>query len=197
MRCALRMLDREGPEALSFRAVARELGMTVGALSRYFRNLADLEDEVAAEIMSELRPLEPGKDLREQLLRLGMDWLRINRAHPYLLKIHGAASAAAVARHIGQGIKVMVQGGIDFERALTIYSTVTNLAYAWGAQVAQQSSPAHQALMVQAFTEEVGELGPRMMKLSATDAESFHRRSFLMVIDGLLDHPSANSKKRG
>ena len=85
------MLDREGPEALTFRAVARELDITVGALSRYFKNLADLHDEVAARIMSDVRPLDTARKLglREQLVRLGMDWLEINRAHPYLVTIHG------------------------------------------------------------------------------------------------------------
>src|SRR3546814_13570977 len=97
------MLDRDGQATLTFRAVARELDITVGALSRYFKNLADLQDEVAAQIMATLRPLSAvsKRGLREQLLQFGVEFLEINRAHPYLLTIQGTATARSEERRVG------------------------------------------------------------------------------------------------
>src|SRR3546814_13944414 len=118
--CALpifRMLDRDGQATLTFRAVARELDITVGALSRYFKNLADLQDEVAAQIMATLRPLSAvsKRGLREQLLQLGVEFLEINRAHPYLLTIQGPATAAVIARQSNKCCQGAVKFGTDME----------------------------------------------------------------------------------
>ena len=198
VQCAIRMLDREGPEALTFRSVARELDITVGALSRYFKNLADLQDEVAARIMSGVRPLDAASKLglREQLVRLGMAWLEINRAHPYLVTIHGAASATIVARHTGRCLKVLLDAGIDFERALAIYSIVGSLAYAWGVQGARRGNPELQSRIMRAFADEIGEFAPQMAKLAPAASTAFYRRSFLLLIDGLLPGKIAAGNER-
>lgn len=197
VQCAIRMLDRKGPEALTFRAMARELGITVGALSRYFKNLADLQDEVAASIMSGLRPLDAASKtgLREQLLRLGMATLEINLAHPYLVTIHGPASAAVVARHSHQCLKVLLDAGIDFDRAIAIYSMVGNLAYGWGAQNQSQKSPELQARIAKAYLDEIGEFAPQMARLlSATVNKTVFRRWLLLYIDGVLPGKTLSGK---
>ena len=189
VQCTLRMLDREGPDALTFRAVARELGITVGALSRYFRNLADLEDEVAAKIMSGVRPLEASgrTALRQQLLRLGMDVLEISRAHPYLAKIHGVASATVVARHARECLRVLVDAGLSFDRAMALYSLVGSLPAAWGSQNRVTRSAEMEARIVHAYSQQMGEFAPqfnRMMSVATTTAS--YRRWLLVYIDALL-----------
>ncbi|MGH8506956.1 MAG: TetR/AcrR family transcriptional regulator [Stenotrophobium sp.] len=197
VQCAIRMLDREGPGALTFRAVARELDIAVGALSRYFKNLADLEDEVAAQIMSELRPLDSNskRGLRDQLLRFGIDLLEIHRAHPYLLTIHGPASAAVIARHMKRSLEALLKEGLDFERALAIYSMVGSLPYAWGAQTTRQQKPELQAQVSQAFSEQMDEYFPKMEKLLTADTTAtLYRRWFLFYIDAMLSASPAAGK---
>ncbi|HZP12421.1 MAG TPA: helix-turn-helix domain-containing protein [Nevskiaceae bacterium] len=188
VRITIELLDRDGPDSLTFRGVARELGVAVGALSRYFRNLQDLRDAVTAQISAGVRPLaaKSKRELRQQLVRLGMDWLEVNRAHPYLLTIHGSASAAVIARHVSQGVKVLVACGVDFERAMVIYSIVTNLAHAWGVELARQQDPALQAAVVQAFTDESAELAPQLTRLAAAYRGGMQRRALELVVDGLL-----------
>ncbi len=199
VECALRMLDREGPDTLTFRAVARELDVTVGALSRYFKNLADLEDEVAAQIMSELRPLnaKSKSSLRDQLLRLSLDILEITRAHPYLVKIHGPASAAVVGRTTQQCVKVMVDAGIAFERAMAIYSLIGAMPNAWATPIARPGNPEQDALTGQAYLESLGELAPQMKKLLASaTATTLYRRWLTLYLDALLDTPAVARKGR-
>jgi AcrR family transcriptional regulator len=193
------MLDREGPETLTFRAVARELDMTVGALSRYFKNLADLEDEVAAQIMSELRPLESKSksSLRDQLLRVSMDLLDMCRAHPYLVKIHGPASARVSARQTKQCMKVMADAGIEFDRAMAIYSLVGSMPSAWASAIAQPSNPEQTALIAQAYMDELGEFAPQMNKLVGSVANgSVYKRWLTIYLDALLATPTASGKGR-
>src|SRR3546814_2459086 len=95
-------------------------GVQTCVLPIYFKNLADLQDEVAAQIMATLRPLSAvsKRGLREQLLQFGVEFLEINRAHPYLLTIQGPATAAVIARHTKQCLKVLLKFGIDMDRAM-------------------------------------------------------------------------------
>src|SRR3546814_17076071 len=55
VQCAIRMLDRDGHATLTFCAVARELDITVGALSRYSITQADLQDAIEEPITDHLR----------------------------------------------------------------------------------------------------------------------------------------------
>jgi AcrR family transcriptional regulator len=187
--CALRLMDREGPEALTFRAVARELDLAVGALSRYFRNLADLQDEVAAKVMAGVRPIEfrTKRDLLAQLAQFGIDLLESTEDHPYLARIHGPASAAVISRISARCIKAMMQAGVDAERATIILSVVMNLAYAWGTRDAIPRSPELQARIAAAAAAELGDLIPQMTKGAANiDPTTRHRQWFLLCIKGLL-----------
>jgi AcrR family transcriptional regulator len=51
---ARRILVAEGPEAVSLRAIAREMGMTAPALYRYFGSHEDLIKHVVADIFTEI-----------------------------------------------------------------------------------------------------------------------------------------------
>lgn len=189
VQCTLRMLDREGPEALTFRAVARELGITVGALSRYFKNLADLEDEVTAQILSALRPFNTSKKqgLREQLLRFGTDLLEMHSAHPYLLKLNGPASAAVIGQHMKQSLNALIDAGLDLDRALALYSMVANLPYAWGVQASRQQTPELLAQEAAVMSQHIGDLFPKVEKLLARDTtQVIFNRWLLIYIDAML-----------
>jgi AcrR family transcriptional regulator len=185
--CALRLMKRDGAAALSFRAVARELGIAVGALSRYFPNLADLKDAVAAKVMSGIRPLDAGtkRELRNQLVRLGLELLAVTRAHPYLVTIHGPASAVVISRMAARNLKAMMCAGVEFDRALAIHSIVTHLAHAWGMQDAIPRSPEMSARIVAVATPEFGDLLPEIASRGLPTSATY-RKWFLLCIDGLL-----------
>src|SRR5258707_15891802 len=51
---ARRILVSEGPDAVSLRAIAREMGMTAPALYRYFGSHEELIKHVCADIFTEL-----------------------------------------------------------------------------------------------------------------------------------------------
>lgn len=189
VECAIRLLDRHGPETLTLRGVARELGVAMGALYRYFKNLADLEDEVAAKIMSQMRQLDASakEDLREQLVLLGMDMFAMHRRYPYLLKIEGPATARVAARHTRSFLSTLMDAGVAFEAAIALYSTLGSLAYSWGTQSRPAGDPDLQQEIGQAFVGELGDLAGAFLRLATEvpDGKVF-RRWFLLHIDAFL-----------
>ena len=198
MEFAISKLARDGSEALTFRAVAREMNIAVGAFSRYFKSLSELEDAMAARIISMVVPPNAGneKGLREELLRLCLDWLAVTRTYPALVTFGGPASATALAGHVGQVVKVMADAGIDLERAILTYGMVINLAYAWGVQVSRQSSRKIQKKSIQAFTRQAGGLTPQLAKLfEASDTEKSYRQSIILLLDGLLPAMPSRNKR--
>ncbi|MEV5572975.1 TetR/AcrR family transcriptional regulator [Spirillospora sp. NPDC052269] len=51
---ALRLMSEGGPDAISLRAIAREMGMTAGAIYSYFRTRDDLVTTLIGDVYSEL-----------------------------------------------------------------------------------------------------------------------------------------------
>jgi AcrR family transcriptional regulator len=72
---ARRLLVADGPEALTLRAIAREMGMTAPALYRYFASHEELVGAVAVDLLAELTAtLEEARDtvgLEDPVGRLG------------------------------------------------------------------------------------------------------------------------------
>src|SRR5256714_2594094 len=59
---ARRILVKDGPEAVSLRAIAREMGMTAPGLYRYFGNYEELVRYLCASIFTEL-----GNDIHQAI----------------------------------------------------------------------------------------------------------------------------------
>ena len=66
IQTARRLLVRSGPEAMSLRAIAREMGMTAPGLYRYFDSHEDLHRHVCASIFTEL-----GQDIHQAIQAAG------------------------------------------------------------------------------------------------------------------------------
>jgi len=67
-RTARQILVEQGPEAVSLRAIAREMGMTAPALYRYFDSHENLLEHVVADIFSEI-----ADDIQAAITRAGQD----------------------------------------------------------------------------------------------------------------------------
>lgn len=61
---ARQLLARGGPAAISLRAIARDMGMTAGAIYRYFASFDALLDAIVSDLFDELREVvEAARDL--------------------------------------------------------------------------------------------------------------------------------------
>lgn len=85
---ARRLLVTGGPQAISLRAIAREMGMTAPAIYRYFPSLDALVTELTGDLYNELRETveqareRAGDDPVRQLAEMARGFRRWSLAHP-------------------------------------------------------------------------------------------------------------------
>jgi AcrR family transcriptional regulator len=91
VKLALRVIEREGSEALSMRAVARKLRVAPNALYNYFPNRRALEAAIAEEgykaLCSCLKRASSGKPGAAILQALCQSFLRFAHAHQSLISL--------------------------------------------------------------------------------------------------------------
>jgi len=89
---ARRILVAEGPDAVTLRAIAREMGMTAPALYRYFGSheelvkhvIADIFTELAADIRNAIAAADAGSggDMTAKVLAACWEFRRWSLSHP-------------------------------------------------------------------------------------------------------------------
>lgn len=88
---ARRLLEAEGPTALSLRAVAREAGVSPAAPYHHFKDKAELLDAVAHEgwqlLNDAMREAKSRVEGRQQLTQLGIAYVCFARDHPALYRV--------------------------------------------------------------------------------------------------------------
>jgi AcrR family transcriptional regulator len=89
---ARRLLERDGPSALSLRAVAREAGVSPAAPYHHFKDKAELLDAVAHEGWEMLdaalvRARDGADSIRDRMVSLGVAYVCFARDHPALYRV--------------------------------------------------------------------------------------------------------------
>ncbi|MBX3483370.1 TetR/AcrR family transcriptional regulator [Phenylobacterium sp.] len=88
---ARRLLEAEGPSALSLRAVAREAGVSPAAPYHHFKDKAELLDAVAHEgwemLQMAMTDAKAGVEGREQLTSIGIAYVCFARDNPALYRV--------------------------------------------------------------------------------------------------------------
>jgi AcrR family transcriptional regulator len=91
VEAARRLLEAEGPSALSLRAVAREAGVSPAAPYHHFKDKAELLDAVAQEgwdiLGVQMAAAKRAAQGLEQLTALGIAYVLFAREHPALYRV--------------------------------------------------------------------------------------------------------------
>jgi AcrR family transcriptional regulator len=130
VKVALDLVDRDGHEALSMRAIAAELGTGVATLYNYFGSLAELKDAMALVLIDEI-PLLDGRDAQEtrrQLKDMATTYAKVAERHPDFEQMVGPLAYQRVLRLLNSALCVMVNAGVDIERAGVMWSVLQSLA---------------------------------------------------------------------
>jgi AcrR family transcriptional regulator len=130
IKAALDLLDREGHEALSMRAIAAELGTGVATLYNYFGSLADLNDALAMNLLSGIQLLDAknARQAREQLKEMVMAYAKVAERHPDIDQMIGPQTYQRVLQLLNSALHAMVNAGVDIERAGIMWSILQSLA---------------------------------------------------------------------
>ncbi|MEU8779503.1 TetR/AcrR family transcriptional regulator [Streptomyces sp. NPDC048606] len=121
---ALRILDEEGPQALSFRALADRLDVSHATVQRRCVDLAGLLDLCTEHLAARLPEVPAGTDWAEAAeLRFGA-FYRLLVAHPGLLVLRGGRpwlGRQLLARLVEPSLADSVAAGMTPAEAMTVY----------------------------------------------------------------------------
>lgn len=129
IKAALDLMDREGHQALSMRAIAAELGTGVATLYNYFDSLADLNDALAMSLVCDI-PLLQAQDARQarrQLKDMVIHYARVAERHPDFEQMVGPQTYQRILQLLDSALRVMVDAGVDIERAGIMWSILQSL----------------------------------------------------------------------
>jgi TetR/AcrR family tetracycline transcriptional repressor len=120
---ALRIADREGPEALGIRRVARELGVTPMALYRYVESKEELLDLLRESLWEQVDLDRRRGSWRQELREVALAFRRLVRAHPAApaLLSGGSGESEAERRICDLMLASFRDAGFDPRTAETLY----------------------------------------------------------------------------
>ena len=137
---ALELVDRHGVEALTMRALARELGADPMAVYRHVRDKEALLGALCDAVLADLAPFEPDGPWRPQLERFAWELRDALAARPSLAAVlAGAPVTPAAVALTQQAIVLMTDRGVPLDVAVGGLSTV--FAYVVGFAVTEASLP--------------------------------------------------------
>lgn len=127
---ALDLVEREGHEALSMRAIAARLRTGVATLYNYFGSLADLRDAMALALLEEI-PLLDATDIREvrgQLRDRLFAYAKVVARYPDFVQMIGPLADQQIMRLFDSTLRALLSAGVDVERAAVTWSILQGLA---------------------------------------------------------------------
>ena len=111
---AVALVDAEGLEALSMRALGRACGVQAMSLYRYVQNKDDLLDAMQEAIVAQMREVEATEDWRSGIDAIARELRRVLAAHPraILLFVRPAATDGSFAA-LGQAWTLLDEAGLS------------------------------------------------------------------------------------
>jgi AcrR family transcriptional regulator len=127
---ALRLVDREGIDALSMRRLGRELGVEGMAMYTHVRHKSDLLDAIAELVLEELdTAFDRHAPWQERVRRAALAWADLHSRHPRSFPLvyrpsHGSHAVTKVTEELMDALRT---GGFDERGAALAYQTIVTL----------------------------------------------------------------------
>jgi AcrR family transcriptional regulator len=183
LEAALRVIDREPPEAFTMRRVADELGMGVMTLYGYVSSKGEILAGVTTLVLSEQTP--DSEAPWDERLRADVQYLYdICRRHPHLvtLVLAQAGASPGLFRLRERMLGTLLDAGLDEDAALHALGALTSYALGFGAL-------GHRSTLID-LTERIRELPPdefpRLAHVADRYAEHLSDAAFEHGLDLLL-----------
>lgn len=132
---ALAVVDAEGLEALTFRRLGEEMGVSHTAVHNYFENKTALIDDVVGQAMSELMTGPPPEDgsVRGRLMWFARRIRAVIKAHPRLgsalLANTGSATTSKASSVLA--IRILEEGGLSGPDLVQAYLILEGYLFGW------------------------------------------------------------------
>jgi len=137
-------MDAHGPEALTMRSLAAELGMGTMALYRYFASKSELMDAAIEIAAPEVELHEPGTAYwKQQLAELARALYRAGRRHPSLARerFERPLQSPGAMRITDNAIALLLQAGLSRPDAVAAFKSLLVQTLGTAALAASESRP--------------------------------------------------------
>src|SRR5215470_7100139 len=127
---ALKLVDEEGLDALTMRALGRRLGVEGMALYTYFGSKSELLDAAGTRILAALdTEFDRSLPWQERIRRGALAWASMQASHPraFPLVYRGGVRTSAVPLLTEEMLDALRSGGFDERGAALAYQTIVVL----------------------------------------------------------------------
>ena len=202
---ALRLIDAEGDEGLTFRRLGAELGADPTAVYRYFRSKDDLLLAVADSIIGEtIAEVPDNHGWRATLRGLAMNTYQSTLRHPRLAVLISSRTTQgeAEAKAIERVLTVLDEAGLEPTEAVAVWRAFFDSVLAWaGMTAAFLSLPAEtRSKDLSAWTGTYPNISPELYPLlhgaGPLLAEAEAKDPFHDAVDLMLDGIAARLPDR-
>ena len=130
LSAGLRIADRTGPESITMRAVAGEVGLTPMALYHHVRDRRDLVSGIVEQLLDDIAdPWEGPAPWTERLRSLFLQLRHLGHQHPRLapLVLHHDRHSSAMRRIELAGLRALSDAGVPTEHLPRVQAMVWTL----------------------------------------------------------------------
>jgi AcrR family transcriptional regulator len=190
---AIRILDEQGLEAVSMRALAERLSVTPMSLYRYCESHDALLDRIHDELlaMHAPRPLPADASWREAATELARCLRRTFAAHPNAVMLFAARPRMThrLAPHVDAALGRLVTAGFDLGIAMTLLEAVTSYSIGRALNEFDQRGGAKDQLLraLPSLPNEPSRLLPYLEQWLARERPRDVESEFIVGLVALLD----------
>lgn len=130
---ALAVLDERGPDGLTMRRLAEELGVGPMALYTWFRSKDELLDAVRDQVLTGLAAAQADGDWADRLRAIGTSLYRLLVAHPTLIHLFATRPLAGTEAAEATEAQLAALRDAGFDRVTAARAHLTLLHHALGA----------------------------------------------------------------
>lgn len=201
LESALKLVDREGMEALSMRRLAAELGVDPMALYYHVPNKGALISGLVERVFSEMPPPISGEeDWRERIRHFAHAYRNLARGHPSLVRYLVSSSASAATLKAGEPLYAALEAGGFSARTVVLAADVV-VDYVNGFALAEVSgplgSPGDRKGLLDLLDEQSEENVPVMRRVFGALANEELSTNFEFGLQVILDGLQAYSGRAG
>jgi AcrR family transcriptional regulator len=201
-RRALAIMDAHGPDGLTMRELARELGMGTMALYRYFPSKEALMDAAVDLAAADINvPDAIGEPWRQQLLELAQSVYDAGRTHPSLARerFKRPLQSRGALKITDRAIALLLQAGLPEADAVAAFKAILihTLGAAWFA--ASESDPAVKRVASHRHATLPAEQVPAMARVAdeltaALGSDQAFKLGITALLDGIEARASQGSR---
>jgi AcrR family transcriptional regulator len=127
---AIGIVDRDGPDGVSMRRLAGELGVSAMALYNHVAGKQEVLDAVAEHVLAEVVPPDPALPWRDRVEGVLLGLRAAYRRHPRAMPlVQTAGSVAPVTLQPMEAVlAALADGGVAPDAALELWSVLVGLA---------------------------------------------------------------------